>query len=113
MIMRILLLFLILLATCQIYANNKVNTQRLKKGAQGETWQHIQKYDLSMPAALMSVRSQMQKLGYKEKHEIKLDEKGFIVLLLFEKSGQQRLFMLRRINVDSTECSWGDINVKK
>ena len=112
MIMKTMLLFLLLAAACQLYAD-KTPARRLMNTPMGETWAGSKKCKQTVAETQKSIRAQMQKLGYKEKYEIKLDKKGLHILLLFVKGNQQRLFMIRRLDANITEYSWGDINAKK
>ncbi|HQL86322.1 MAG: hypothetical protein GX574_13970 [Lentisphaerae bacterium] len=73
------------------------------------SWQENQEMPLSFAAAKVRVKTKYEAQGFSLKHEIALGKRNEGCLLLWEKEGKKVLVMLRRLDVDRTCVSYGEI----
>ena len=72
------------------------------------TWKENGRWPLSVQGAIGRMRARMTGEGFRERHEIRLDNKGQRFLFLWEKGPRKVIYMLWSISVDSTGYSWGE-----
>lgn len=72
------------------------------------TWQKNGFWDISIQGAIGKMRAGMVGAGFREKYEIKLDDKGHRFLYLWESGSRKVIYMLWSISIDRTGYSWGE-----
>ena len=72
------------------------------------TWKENGTWPLSIQGAIGRMRAKMIGQGFRERHEIRMDNRGQRFLFLWEKGAHKVIYMLWSTSVDTTGYSWGE-----